>query len=670
MKIPSFYLYPIVLCFVCGMIAATYTILDSSLSLKTSLLITGVLSIGVFWKRSRHKHYFLFLLFLPIGYFFQSQYDRIPKNHYSYFTSEQGTHSFSIRLTRALKKNVHNERFYGEIIRVDKIKTVGKVLISIEKDSLKSLTKNGTFILTSIPPKKLKRVLNPGGFDYANYLKRIRIYDQINLKKGEYKTFSSHAEKSKNWSTILKTKVNQKIDESKLNFASKNIIKTLLLGDRDVLEKDMTEAYSNAGVIHILAISGLHIGIIMLFLNFILTPVRAIPKGRIIQAVLVVSLLWAFAFFTGGSASVIRAVTMFSAFSIAKYSKRITNSFHLLVVSFFMLLIAYPPFLFQLGFQMSYLAVFGILWIHPILQKLWKPKFWLFKRFWQLTTVSVAAQFAVAPLSIYTFHQFPGLFLISNWIILPLFGVFLIGSIFVLLLLMINSLPEVIALIYDSIVTIMNESIYWIARKEKFIFENITFSGILLVMSYTLILLFFLWVKNRRQKDIIHLLYGLLALQTIILIQNYNTSKINDFWVFYKYRETVIAHHHQTNLDLYTRDPISIKTGLIADFSNENNLKKINFKEFKNTFIKDEFRLLIVDENGVCDVPEVNPSHLMLVNNPKIHLDRILERQKLKAVIVDASNGPWNIELWEKSCKKYNVKLIDIHKDGAYKISL
>ena len=251
-----------------------------------------------------------------------------------------------------------------------------------------------------------------------------------------------------------------------------------------------------------------------------------------------------------------------------------------------------------------------------------------------------------------------------------MFGVFLIGSIFVLLLLMIDSLPEVIVLIYDKIVRIMNESIYWIARKENFIFENITFSGLQLVMSYTLILLLFLWVKNRSLKDIIHLLYGLLALQTIILIQNHNTSKINDFWIFYKYRETVLAHHHQTNLDLYTRDSIPIKTGLIDDFSSENNLKKIDFKEFKNTFIKDEFRLLIVDENGVCDVPEVNPSHLMLINNPKINLEGVLERQKLKAVIVDASNGPWNIKLWEKSCKKHNVKLIDIRKDGAYKISL
>ena len=233
------------------MTAASYTILDSALSLKTSLLITGLLFIGIFWKRSRYKHYFLFLLFLPIGYFFQSQYNRIPKNHYSYFASEQGTHSFSIRQTKALKKNMYNEHFYGEIIRVDEIKTVGKVLISIEKDSLKSLTKNGAFILTSIPPKKLKRVLNSGGFDYANYLKKIKIYNQINLKKGQYKTISPHAEKSKNWLTILKTKVNQKIDESKLNIASKNIIKTLLLGDRDVLEKDMTEAYASAGVIHI-----------------------------------------------------------------------------------------------------------------------------------------------------------------------------------------------------------------------------------------------------------------------------------------------------------------------------------------------------------------------------------------------------------------------------------
>lgn len=124
----------------------------------------------------------------------------------------------------------------------------------------------------------------------------------------------------------------KKIDQSQLANASKNTIKTLLLGKRDALDRELVQAYANAGVIHILAISGLHIGIIMLFLGFVL--------------------LWGFALFTGGSPSVIRAVSMFTGFALAKYSHRIHSAFHLLVVSFFLLLVFYPPlFSIKLGFK-------------------------------------------------------------------------------------------------------------------------------------------------------------------------------------------------------------------------------------------------------------------------------------------------------------------------------
>ena len=141
------------------------------------------------------------------------------------------------------------------------------------------------------------------------------------------------------------------------------------------MDRELVEAYANAGVVHILAISGLHIGIIMLFLGFVLQPIQLIPRGKWIYIVSIIILLWAFAFFTGGSPSVIRAVSMFSGFALAKYSRRIHSTFHLLIVSFFLLLVFYPPFLYQVGFQMSYLAVFGIIKIHPLLQKLWEPRY-------------------------------------------------------------------------------------------------------------------------------------------------------------------------------------------------------------------------------------------------------------------------------------------------------
>jgi competence protein ComEC len=263
------------------------------------------------------------------------------------------------------------------------------------------------------------------------------------------------------------------------------------LGKKTALDRELIDAYARAGVIHVLAISGLHVGIIMLFLGFVLSPLQWLPKGKWIHTLSILLLLWGFGFFTGGSPYVVRAVTMFSAFAVAKYSQRIHSTFHLLVVSFFSLLVVYPPFVYQVGFQMSYLAELGIITIHPLIQKYWSPKLLILKKFWQLTTVCLAAQIAVAPLSIYYFHQFPGLFLLSNWIILPFFGMFLIFGMGLLLLIAFDT--EILPLFegFDRIIDLMNQAIFWVACQEAFLFQNIPLSIPVLLGFYLLMFLIY-----------------------------------------------------------------------------------------------------------------------------------------------------------------------------------
>ncbi len=149
------------------------------------------------------------------------------------------------------------------------------------------------------------------------------------------------------WNTTLK----KKLDQSQLTTASKNTIKTLLLGKKDALDRELVQAYADAGVIHIFAISGLHIGIIMLFLGFVLKPIQSMPGGKWIYIVCIIGLLWSFAIFNGGSPSEIRAVSMFSGFALAKYSRRIHSTFHMLIVSFFWLLVFTLLFFIKLDFK-------------------------------------------------------------------------------------------------------------------------------------------------------------------------------------------------------------------------------------------------------------------------------------------------------------------------------
>ena len=162
------------------------------------------------------------------------------------------------------------------------------------------------------------------------------------------------------------------------------MIQALLLGKRDDISETNYNNYKNAGVVHILAVSGLHVGIILFLLEFILSPLERLPKGKTIKLIVVVLLLWGYAFVAGLSPSIFRAVTMFSFVAYALYLSRPTNLFNIIALSMLFILLVKPLFLFQVGFQMSYAVVFAIVWIYPKLQKFWFPENIIIRKTWQL----------------------------------------------------------------------------------------------------------------------------------------------------------------------------------------------------------------------------------------------------------------------------------------------
>ena len=188
---------------------------------------------------------------------------------------------------------------------------------------------------------------------------------------------------------------------------------------------------------------------------------------------------------------------MFSFVAYAFYLNRPSNTYNILALSmFFILLVFNPLLLFDVGFQMSYAAVFAIVWIYPLLQKFWNPKKWLLKYVWQLLSVSIAAQIGVLPISLYYFHQFPGLFFISNLLIVPFLGLILGLGIVVIALILLNLAPNILIEIYDSLIGSMNTIIGWVAQQEAFIFKNIPFDTAQLMLSYCLIMAL-IWVLTK-----------------------------------------------------------------------------------------------------------------------------------------------------------------------------
>lgn len=299
----------------------------------------------------------------------------------------------------------------------------GKLLFYIKKDSLAPPPnlQYGDVLLVKGTPRIIEPPKNPQQFNYKRYLSYQNIHHQHFTNSLSYKKMDN-APPSYIFSLSIKirdycnTQLRQLINSPQ----EYGIATALLLGIKDRLDSEVLEAYSGAGLMHLLAVSGLHVGFIYLLLSILLKHLKRVPGGKIFFALIIIGCLWLYAFITGLSASVLRAVTMFSVITAAQATKRRTNIYNTLAFSAFALLVYDPFMLTSVGFQLSYLAVAGIVYMQP------KIYGWLYvsnnilDRAWQLTSVSIAAQIATFPLALYYFHQFPNYFLLSNLLVLPL----------------------------------------------------------------------------------------------------------------------------------------------------------------------------------------------------------------------------------------------------------
>ncbi|TVQ76014.1 MAG: ComEC/Rec2 family competence protein [Flavobacteriales bacterium] len=221
---------------------------------------------------------------------------------------------------------------------------------------------------------------------------------------------------------------------------AKQIMYALVLGDRSDLDPQLRQQYANAGVVHILAVSGLHVGVLYLLISLIFQKLLSGRAWRF-QAFITLAVLWSYALMTGLSPSVWRAATMFSLLSVGVQLGRITNIYSTLAASAFILLILDASLLFSPGFQLSYAAVFGIVRYQPIIAEWWEPKTKWINYAWQIASVSLAAQIVTMPFTLVYFGQFPTYFLLANLLILPLLSIIMIGSIIALLVGSLIQLP-------------------------------------------------------------------------------------------------------------------------------------------------------------------------------------------------------------------------------------
>lgn len=666
--------FQILFCLVLGIIFGYFVVISPFLLFAISSILIVFLT-GVFvYSNKQYQQIFLFPAFVFLLSFFigVSAVTFKNKQHQSnYFAnqsdfSEQNSQNAMLVIQKVLKPTSFSNKYEANIVQLNSKKVTGKVLVNVKKDSISRLLQVDDCILVKTFFQQLPNPKNPYEFNYKNYLKNQQIYHQIYIEPSQLLVLDK--EKSvKGLAATVRANINMTLVDNGFKDNELAVINALLLGQRQDISEDLMQNYVGAGAIHILAVSGLHVGIILLILTFILKPLHYFKHGKLIASIVCVILLWLFAILAGLSASVIRAVAMFTAIAIGMYTNRASNVYHALVISMFFLLLFNPNYLFEVGFQLSYLAVFAIVWIQPKIYSLWQPKGWVVDKFWQLFTVSMAAQMGVLPLSLYYFHQFPGLFFVSNLVIIPVLGIILIGGIVVITLSLLGWLPVFLAAIYIFIIQQMNNFIAFIGNQDFFIIQNISFSFALLVVCYLLIVSFFKWTENKNYSSTVWVLSAIIALQFVFIFEKYKLASTDNFTVFQKNSESILAIRNNdklvvsTSMAAFSEEVNPIKNYIVGKGIQEVILseKSTNLHFFKNETI------LIIDSLAQYNFKSIQPTIVILQQSPKVNLDRLLVTLKPKLVVSDGSNYKSYVLKWEQSCVKNKTPFYNTYENGA-----
>ena len=633
-----------------------------------SACILIFLSLTAYWQRKT-----LFFVFITWITFFLTGmilvYENDATNHTNYFEKHlKNTSKVILAIDKVLKPGNYHHKYVADVVQLDSKKTTGHVLLNIEKDSTSLLFHTGDLVFLKNKFQDIKSSLNPHQFNYKHYLKKQGINQQVYITHQEILLLDESKVSLLRFIDAFRVKIQKSLRRYHFTDDELAVMNALLLGQRQEISKQLSDNYSKAGAIHILAVSGLHVGVILLILSFILKPLERINNGKLIKLVLVILSLWFFAILAGLSASVIRAVTMFSAIALGQFFNKRNAVEHSLIFSMFIILLWKPLFLFDVGFQLSYTAVFGIIWIQPVLYQLWKPNFFIVDKGWQLITVSVAAQLGVLPISLFYFHQFPALFFISNLIIIPFLGVILGLGLVVLVLSYMSILPLFLEGFYGDVISILNKVVAFVARQEKFLFSEISFSAIKMIFFYLFIILGFQLFLKFNTKRCFLFLGSILVFQCVFILEKYTIAQKSELIVFHKSKNTIIGKRKGSSFEVYhSMDSLQISSQkLLINYKVGENISSQNYLKLSNLMFYKKQVVLIIDKDGLYDIKELNSPIVVLRQSPKINLQRLAEKLKPAIIIADGSNYKSYIENWKTTCKNLKIPFWTTYNQGAY----
>lgn len=555
----------------------------------------------------------------------------------------------------------------------------GKVLLYISKKSMDRIPwQYGDHLLIKGNPVELKPPANPYEFDFKRFLSFKNIYhqqfvfgDQIQkTAESSDKSFIYYSLKARAWAS---SKLNEYIDGEQ----EQVIAAALVLGVTEGIDTDLQNAYAASGAMHVLAVSGLHVGIIYAILLFLLRPLNRFAWSRWVVFLISIVCLWSFAFVTGLSPSVLRAVTMFSFIALARPLGWRTNIYNTLAGSAFLLLLYNPYLIMSVGFQLSYLAVLGIVYLQRPLYNLWEIENRVGDWIWQITCVSIAAQVSTFALGMLYFHQFPVYFLVSNLFVIPLSTLVLVIGIFLLVISAWSSAAWLIGVVLTFLIKALNWVVFYVEDMPFSLIEEIhlTTFQCWLIMIFLLGLVFMIEFKSIRWLyvagvcSLILIVTQWIHFQDSINRKQFVVYSVNGFsameWMddgqSYFLADSALIHD-QERMRFHIR-PNRLNSGVI----------KVNTQLPFEKEIQKDVRITHWNGNSIAFVqhknywlPELAEIDYLVVGKNSIDIRKLDGPLKVKKVILDGSNSRWYANQWKEFCADQHISFHAVLEEGAF----
>ncbi|HEX7902284.1 MAG TPA: ComEC/Rec2 family competence protein [Chitinophagaceae bacterium] len=562
------------------------------------------------------------------------------------------------------------------------INTTGKIILYFKKDSslLRSL-QYGSQIIFKKKLQEIKNSGNPGGFDYKRYSLFNGITHQVYLKPEDFQLLPG-----KKQNVIRKFIYSSR--EWVLNSLRKNIIgdkelglaEALLIGYKDDLDQTLVQSYTNTGVVHVIAISGLHLGLIYWLLLLLFKPLQRSREAKWVNALLVITGLWLFTLLAGAQPSVLRSAVMFSCLVLGKNIDKKASIFNTLAFSAFILLCINPYWLWDVGFQLSYTAVLSIVIFMRPIYNLFYTKNKIIDFFWKLNAVTFAAQVLTVPVSIYHFHQFPVYFFITNFIAVPLSSIILIGEIIVCVISFIPTLALFIGKIVSWLIWLMNTCVERVEAIPHSLWDNLQINVTQAFLIIIAVAAASFWLMEKSKQGFITVLAVLLiffTLRTYSLINTNGQQKLIVYNIPQKQaidiidgQDYIFIGDSSLQVDDFARNfhlkPARIRYRLSpAEYITDLSICK-NFISYKSKHI-----LLLNKSVFYSTAPTMQTIDLLIISqNPKINIPKLSKAFEIKQVVFDGTLSPWKVNSWKKDCDSLHIPYYDVVTDGAFVMNL